>query len=371
MKIVVIIPTYNERDNIGLLIQALQTVFPSLPHDMHILVVDDSSPDGTAEAVRQARVRWSNVYLLTGAKQGLGAAYIRGMDHALTVLHADAVMEMDADLSHKPEDVPRLIAALDEGADLVIGSRYVPGGSIPAAWGLLRRLNSKWGNIFARYIAGMRRVRDCTAGFRAIRASLLRQIDLGALRVQGYAFQIALLHEAVMLDARIREVPVEFIDRARGATKLGLSDIVEFMVNAWWIRLERSRTFLKYTVVGAAGVAVNLLSFTLLMSTGLNKYLASPLAIELSIVFNFLMNSHWTFADRIADSRIHARGLKFNIVSLLTLAVSTITFVALSIFHPAGIPQVHQAVGVVPAALVNYFLNSYWTFATRSRPGRP
>ncbi len=361
MNIVIILPTYNEKENIALLIRALQEQFSTIPHTMSILVVDDNSPDGTAEVVR-TECRASNVHLITGEKQGLGAAYIRGMKYAISELHADAVMEMDADFSHKPEDVPRMIEAVDQGADFVIGSRYVPGGKIPEDWTFLRRMNSKWGNVFARYVAGMYTVRDCTAGFRAIRAELIKKIDLDALKVRGYAFQISLLHEALMNHAVVRELPVEFVDRKRGQTKLGLSDIVEFMLNAWWIRFERSKTFLKFLAVGATGVAVNLLSFTLLMGGGLNKFIASPVAIELSVVTNFLFNNFWTFGGRDMNDKIHIRGLKFNIISLAALGVSYATFLILSVVNPTGIPQVHQAIGIVPATLINYFLNSYWTF---------
>jgi dolichol-phosphate mannosyltransferase len=362
MKVVVILPTYNEKDNIGLMIRALQEEFKKIRHDMNILVVDDNSPDGTADVVRAEAKRASNIFLITGRKQGLGAAYVRGMKYAVGELGADAVMEMDADFSHKPEDVPRLIAALDEGADFAIGSRYVPGGSIPEDWTFFRRMNSKWGNVFARYVAGMYRVRDCTAGFRAIRASVIEQIDFDTLRVRGYAFQISLLHEAILNHAVVREIPVEFVDRKRGQTKLGLSDIVEFMLNAWWIRVERSKTFLKFSAVGAIGVAVNLLSFTLLMQAGINKFLASPIAIEISIIANFLMNNFWTFSKRDMNDRIHIRGLKFNVVSFVALGVSYGTFLLLSVMDPQGVPQVHQAAGIIPATFINYFLNSYWTF---------
>ena len=144
---------------------------------------------------------------------------------------------MDADFSHSPSDVPRLLATLEDSADFVIGSRHVKGGSIPAEWSLWRKLNSAGGNWVARYIVGLYGIRDCTAGFRAIRASILRQIDFGALRVKGYAFQVALLHQAVTLGAVVKEVPVHFVDRKQGQSKLGLADIVEFVVNAWWIRL--------------------------------------------------------------------------------------------------------------------------------------
>ncbi len=362
MKIVIILPTYNERDNIALIIRALQEQFAGIRHDMSILVVDDNSPDGTADIVRNEFKSAPNVFLITGKKQGLGAAYVRGMQHAIGKLRADAVMEMDADFSHKPEDVPRLIAALDEGADFVIGSRYVPGGKIPDDWSFMRQMISKWGNVFARYVAGMHRVKDCTAGFRVIRASVIKKIDFETLRVRGYAFQISLLHEATLNHAVVREIPVEFVDRKRGETKLGFSDIVEFMLNAWWIRLERSKTFLKFSAVGATGVAVNLVSFTLLMNAGLHKYIASPLAIEISILTNFILNNFWTFSKRDMNDRIHIRGLKFNIISFIALGVSYSTFLILSVLDPAGIPQVHQAAGIVPATLINYFLNSYWTF---------
>lgn len=362
MKIVVILPTYNEKENIALMLGALQEQFRNIPHDMNILVVDDTSPDGTADVVRAESEKVRNLFLITGQKQGLGAAYIRGMKYAINELQADAVMEMDADFSHKPEDVPRLIEALDQGADFAIGSRYVPGGKISDDWGFLRRMNSKWGNVFARYVAGMYSVRDCTAGFRAIRSSVISKIDPDTLKVKGYAFQISLLHEAILNHAVIREIPVEFLDRKRGETKLGLSDIIEFMLNTWWIRFERSKTFLKFAIVGASGVIVNLASFTVLLKMGLNKFLASPAAIEISIITNFFLNNFWTFSKRELNDRIHIRGLKFNVVSFVALAVSYFTFLILSVLDPDGFPQLHQAAGIVPATLINYFLNSYWTF---------
>lgn len=362
LKTVIIVPTYNERENIGPLIEALQHQFEKLAHDMHVLVVDDNSPDRTADFVRELQVGHSNLHLLMGEKKGLGVAYIRGMLHAMDELNAEVVFEMDADFSHKPEDVPRLMAEIDRGADFVIGSRYVPGGSIPEEWGLYRRLNSRFGNIVARYLAGIYSVRDCTAGFRAIRTSVLRSIDFAKLGVQGYAFQVALLHAVTVEKARIVEVPVNFIDRCYGDSKLGLRDIVEFVANAWWIRFESSKTFIKFLAVGATGVAVNLGFFTLLLFLGLNKFVASPISIEISIISNFLFNNYWTFRDRNTKDKTRIKGLKFNTVSLLSLILSYGTFVILSLFFPDVQPQVHQFIGIIPATLINYFLNSYWTF---------
>jgi dolichol-phosphate mannosyltransferase len=362
MRIVVTMPTYNERANIARMIDSLQQSFNSIPHDCSVLVVDDTSPDGTADIVRQAQQHYSNVHLITGQKRGLGDAYIRGMSYAIDRLHADVVMEMDADFSHKPQDIPRLVAEIDRGADVVIGSRYIAGGRIPREWGIFRRANSYFGNMVARYIAGLHPVRDCTAGFRAIRTTTLNDSGFRDLRVKGYAFQVALLNELKAAGARIQEVPVDFPERAAGQSKLGLSDIVEFIINAWWIRFHSSRTFIKFALVGISGVAVNLGVFTVLLNAGVNKYIASPIAIEVSIVTNFLINNYWTFRWRRTKDRARIKGLKFNIVSLLALSISYGTFIALSIVFPGVDPRVNQIIGIVPATLVNYFLNSYWTF---------
>jgi dolichol-phosphate mannosyltransferase len=374
MKVVIIVPTYNERGNIVPLIAALQAQFQRLQHEMHVLVVDDNSPDGTADLVREVMLEQrdggaSNVHLITGVKAGLGAAYIRGMQYALGELAADAVFEMDADFSHDPADVPRLLGVLETAADFVIGSRHVAGGSIPAEWSIWRKLNSAGGNWVARYVAGLYGIRDCTAGFRAIKASVLRQIDFSALRVKGYAFQVALLHQAVTLGAIVQEVPVDFIDRKRGVSKLGLRDIVEFVLNAWWIRMRALRTFLRFALVGASGTVVNLGAFSLLLHAGMNKFGASPLAIEVSIVWNFLLNNYWTFRHRETRDRAAIKGVKFNLVSLVSLGVSFTTFIAFSLLLPRVPPLLGQLAGIIPAVFVNYFLNSYWTFRSRAVEG--
>lgn len=231
-RLVVIVPTWQECDNILPLIEALAEQFERLPCRARLLVVDDASPDGTGERVRDQMPRRPWLSLLTGKKEGLGAAYIRGMRHALDEMEAEIVVEMDADFSHRPADLPRLVGALGEGADFVIGSRYVPGGTLPDAWGLRRRLLSRGGNRVARLLVpGCREVHDCTAGFRAIRASLLRAVPLERMGMRGYIFQVALLHEALRAGAHVREIPVAFEDRLRGNSKLGVSDIMEFA--AW------------------------------------------------------------------------------------------------------------------------------------------
>lgn len=248
MKIVVIVPTYQEKENIGPLILSLQNQASKIYHQLHILVVDDNSPDGTAEEVKKeiGKVRGGrkNVHLLTGRKKGLGAAYGRGIKFALGELSADVIINMDADFSHKPKDVPRLIAEIEKGADFVIGSRYVRGGKVPEGWNFFRQANSRWGNRFARYIVGIDNVKDCTAGFRAIKKEVLEEINLDSLKVRGYSFQMNLLYKSYMNGAKIKEIPVEFVERERGHTKLGPSDILEFMISSFILRVQRG-IFLK------------------------------------------------------------------------------------------------------------------------------
>jgi len=208
-------------------------------HSFQILVVDDNSPDGTAKLVKEMADDFKNIFLLSGKKQGLGVAYTRGFKYALEKLNAGVVVEMDADFSHKPSELPKLINEIDRGADFVIGSRYVRGGKIPRKWNFLRRANSRWGNRVARYIAGIDDVRDCTSGFRAIKSKILEKIDLDALKVHGYSFQMNLLYKAFVLGAKIREVPIDFQERTWGHTKLGPSDIMEFIWNSIKLRFEK------------------------------------------------------------------------------------------------------------------------------------
>ena len=157
----------------------------------------------------------------------------------------------------------------------------------------------------------------------------------------------------------------QLTDRVAGQSKLGLSDIVEFIINAWWIRFYYSRTFIKFGIVGVSGIVVNVGFFSLFLQAGWNKYLASPIAIEISIISNFLLNNYWTFRWRDPGDTVTLRGLKFNAVSVLTLLVSYTTFVTLTWFMPDRTPLVPQLLSVVPSAMVNYFLNSYWTFGNR------
>jgi dolichol-phosphate mannosyltransferase len=200
-----------------------------------VLVIDDASPDGTGEIADRLAAELGFVDVLHRAKkEGLGPAYLAGFQEALAA-DAELVLEMDCDFSHDPADVPRLIAAAEAGADLVLGSRYVPGGSIPN-WGLTRRLISSAGNLYARVILGSR-IRDLTGGFKCFRRKVLETVDLGAIEAKGYAFQIETTYRVVRAGFRVEEVPISFVDRTRGTSKMSSTVVLEAMRTVPLLRL--------------------------------------------------------------------------------------------------------------------------------------
>lgn len=220
-RALVVIPTYNERDSLPL---AVERLFAAAPSGVDVLVVDDASPDGTGELVRTIADDDERVHLIERpGKAGLGTAYVAGFRWAMERDY-NAVVEMDADLSHDPADVPRLLAALGD-ADLVVGSRYVPGGRIEN-WGAVRRALSRLGNIYARAWLGFG-VRDSTSGFRAFRIGTLRSQTLGSLRSQGYSFQIEMVRRVHRSGGRIVEVPITFVERELGRSKMSRRIVLE------------------------------------------------------------------------------------------------------------------------------------------------
>ena len=231
MNALVIIPTFNERDNLPLIVPML------MEHPVRLLVVDDGSPDGTGQVADDLARRYpgrANVLHRTG-RRGLGRSYIEGFRWALQT-SADIVVQMDADLSHDPQYLPGLLDACG-GADLVIGSRYVQGISV-VNWPLKRLILSTFGNQYVRTITGLP-VRDCTGGFRAWRRRAIELLPLGRIVSDGYSFQVETLFEAVRRGATVREVPIVFVERRGGESKLSKRIFFESLLMPWRLRLRR------------------------------------------------------------------------------------------------------------------------------------
>jgi dolichol-phosphate mannosyltransferase len=237
-RVTVVVPTYNERENLADLTQAVTDL------GFEVLVVDDASPDGTGEiADGLSRDNHLISVLHRTAKEGLGPAYAAAFDHLLEG-DAEVVIEMDADFSHDPADLPRLVAAIEEGAELAIGSRYVPGGSTPD-WPAHRRFISRAGNLYARLMLGTP-IHDATAGFRAFTRTALTRLPYREAEASGYGFQVEMAWRAHQLGLSIVEVPISFKDRTRGTSKMGLRIVAEAMwlVTIWGLgRLWRALPF--------------------------------------------------------------------------------------------------------------------------------
>lgn len=228
MRVIVLIPTFNERENILRLLSRLLQVFKKVRKwKFAILVVDDNSPDGTASLVANFAKRHKNIHvLLRTKKEGLGAAYLTGMHHAFGQLKADVILVMDADLSHNPNYIPAFLEKLKDGCDFVVGSRYIRGGDIAKGWAPHRKLLSVFGNIIVPLMLGTRALSDWTSGYRAIHRRIFRKvaphISKNKRELRGYTFNIAFAYHTVVAGFRVGEVPIKFIDRSSGKSKLGL-----------------------------------------------------------------------------------------------------------------------------------------------------
>ena len=246
VRFLVCVPTYDERENLERMIGALEAVRSQPGATGDVLVIDDSSPDGTgvlADELAAGRP-WLHV-LHRPSKQGLGRAYLDGFRWALARDY-EYVLEMDCDFSHDPAAIPTLLAAAEAGADLVLGSRYCEGGRVEN-WGRARRLISSAGCLYARTLLGVG-VRDLTGGFKCFRRAVLEAIELDAVDAQGYQFQIEMTYRAILLGFTVQEVPITFADRVAGGSKMSRSIVYEAMRRVPLLRLEAGRGRLPHTI---------------------------------------------------------------------------------------------------------------------------
>ena len=229
-RTLIVIPTFNEADNIAPLLAAIRGELPLA----HVLIVDDRSPDGTAAVVRGLSAHDERIHLLERPRKlGLGSAYVAGFAWGVQ-LGFERFFEMDADFSHDPHFLPAFVAALDSGAEVVVGSRNVPGGAIEG-WGLLRTLLSKGSSLYARLIL-QSPVRDMTTGFKAYTRRALDLIDVATLRSNGYAFQVETTYRALQCGLRVVEIPILFVDRRTGQSKMSRHEIIEGALGVWQMR---------------------------------------------------------------------------------------------------------------------------------------
>lgn len=339
MRVVHILPTYNEKENIGLMLEALLRLAQKNPkHDFQILVVDDNSPDGTAAIVKEYAKKNPSIHLITGPKKGLGLALIRGYQHAVEKLRAEVIIPNDCDFSFHPKNIPLLITKIEKGFDVVVASRHVGQGKTEG-WSLFRRINHWVSNtLLAALVAGIRQVKDHNGNFKAIRVrGVLEKVPLDKLlkkiKIRGFAFQPYILYELSKATDKFCEVPVVFKFRERGEAKIGkkylksyLRDVVEYVKLCFLIRLERSAQFFKFCVVGTIGFVVNSLGLEFFFRLGLTPNLAAAFGAELAIISNFILNNLWTFKkNKITHfSKILIKFFQFNLTSFGAVVIQFI-----------------------------------------------
>lgn len=334
MKTVIVIPTYNEKENIEQTIEGLESVFSKVAPNfqMNILVVDDSSPDGTAEIVEKLKEKYINIHLfINKEKKGLGAAYIKGMRYAIDKLKVDLIFEFDADGSHQPKYIPGMLEQINKGADVVVGSRYIPGGRMPADWGIQRKLVSFFGNFICQMVLFTWQYKDMTSGFRVSKTKFLKKIDLDSLLSKQFAYKIHLYYALHKKGARIKEYPIEFLDRTKGKTKFPRNNIIDSLKVIFTLRLQESKRFIQICLVGFIGAVIQFSIFNL-MRLKIPPEFANAIAVEFAVISNFTINNFWTFKDKkIQFNKLKLLIPKFVQFNLVSLGSVLIQFLVLKI----------------------------------------
>lgn len=357
--ITVVIPTYNEKDNITPLVERVQDTLSTYSYE--ILFVDDNSQDGTAQLISTLSAKYPVQVIVRLKERGLASAVVHGFQYA----KGEVVAVMDADLQHPPQVLADLLKAVEAGADLVIASRYVKGGGCEG-WGLVRRIISKGAILLAHlFLPQTRRISDPASGFFMLKKQV---VDGANLRPTGYKILLEVLLEGHY--QRVMEVPYTFCVRERGESKLNARQQIDYLKHLYSLmrRTGELIRFLKFIGVGLSGIVVNQGVLTLVtLFTNWNKNIAVIPGIEVSIISNFLLNDYFTFADRRTGKRksFIGRILKFNLVCLAGAGINLGIYsliLGLSGVDNLAVRLIANLIGIIVAFVWNYILSLVWTW---------
>lgn len=354
----VIIPTYNEKDNVLPLLERLAKALQGYRYE--VIFVDDASSDGTAEVLSNLSLKYPLRVIVRKDERGLASAVVRGLGEA----KGDYIVVMDADLQHPPEVIPQLVRRVENEADIAVASRYVSGGGVEK-WGLVRRITSKGAIAIAHLLLPSTRVvKDPMSGFFILRREVMAGVTLAP---RGYK----ILLEILMLGQfkRVTEVPFIFPTRSQGKSKLGFREEADYLrhVLSLMRRSGELSRFIKFCLVGLSGVVVNMgLLWLLTELAGLHYLISNAISIEASILSNFFLNNFFTFSDRnqSGTQALLGRLLRFNLVSLVGLGINLGIVAGLT--EGLGLYyMLSNLVGIAVAMLWNYLANNWWTWAWR------
>lgn len=334
-KVVIVMPAWNEGENVEKMIKVLfEEEFPKIKAEMHLLIVDNKSKDNTEKVVSEAQKKYDHLHFIQqGGKSGLGWAYVRGFQYAQEKLKADAVMEMDADFQHPPRFVKPMVEAYLAGADYVIGSRYILGGSIPKEWALPRKLMSFFGNLFARIVLTNFKIHDMTTGFRLTKVKgIVDHIQLeNLMELDRFAYKIDLLYQSVKLADKVVEVPLQFAPRTKEKSKFNFKELIVSYKTVMILGIKDKQRLIRFGIVGFVGFVVNYLFIRVFRNLNFTETMAWLFATEMAIISNFTWNNLWTFSEKKISGvkNIFRKFIAFNATSAGALVIQ-------SIFGPIG-----------------------------------
>lgn len=336
---IVVIPTYNEADTISEMINHLFTItFPKIKNwHCQLLIVDDTSPDGTYKIVQQAQKKYPDLHLsLSAQKAGIGGAYVRGFRYAMSELKADVVIEFDGDFQHPPKSIPVMLTEIEKGADYVLGSRKIKGGSNPKGWGFKRLFFSEVGGFVARTIMFFPtktffQITDPTTGLKASRVKgFVDTMDMDHLYSKSFGYKIEFLFKMIKLGAKVKEIPLQFGLRMAGESKIESKTAKDIFRSAILLRWfdDTTQKFIKFGFIGLFGFAINKIGLdvfaslfkNLIQSVGSRNFFANALASEIAIISNFILNNLWTFKNEKISSfnRLVKKFVTFNASSVVS-----------------------------------------------------
>lgn len=333
-KALIVLPTYNEKENIKTLIPAIFNIAKKIKDwQIFILVVDDYSPDKTFLEVKTLQKKYPNLHSIKKKKEGLGKAYYHGFLHGISQFNPEVIIEMDADWSHNPALIPKLLRKIDQGEEFVIGSRYIKGGSIPKNWQWYRKIFSIFGNLFCCLGFMNFKIHDWTSGYRAIKSFFLENNLSKIKKYNGYVFQIALLDQAIKSGLKISEIPLVFAERKTGKSKI---NSFQYIVDIIFYIFSHS-SFIRFVIVGTIGFIIDFsLSYLLIEKIKLVVWLSTVISAETSIISNFLLNNFWSFSHKKIEGKFSSylsKFINFNLIASGSIFIQSVLLqIATTIF---------------------------------------
>jgi len=355
-KAAIIIPTYNEAGNVKKLIKQIFAITQPLEKwEIHVVIIDSASPDKTQQVVEELISTYPQLHLIRSKKEGLGKAYVTGFTMVMEKLNPYVFFEMDADLSHSPSDIPLFLDKIEKGADFVIGSRYIKGGSIPSNWGLHRKIFSICGNLIVRLGFMRLNVTDWTNGFRAIKSWVVKSSLSHIKNYSGYVFQIAFLDYAYNQKAIIKEIPINFIDRTEGESKIDSTQYISQML----LYVFTHSSFVKFVITGFLGFGVDFgFSYFFINTLHIAKATSTVFSAEIAIICNFFINNFWSFKHKKIDGGVFSyikSLLMFNFVSSGSILIQWAGMLfALHFFGDKGLSWILYKVLIIAFVIIPY-----------------